>query len=454
MTSTTSTRLFLAISSLLCLSAVWLLTGVSQVGGSDFFLGAAVTLAVCLCAAARGWRRPLFALYLAVAMTTFVVGALEGLLCLFPSVLKGSIANAAYSRYHTMRGGMYTPDPHLGFTLKPNYACNAYWQGHWWRHTTNAAGYRGDLLERADAVFLGDSMIYGHGVEDDETVSSQFAARTGWTVANLGQQGTCPIQMAIRLRRTGVGLQPKVVFLCNHVNDITDSTATYDADELRRYVAADAAELYEPTARRAFWSRHGRRSRRRVWDSHLAPSLYLSGALIGVQQAWSNGSLRGPQCNNTPGQRSFVPKIETCELPFDPLGPSATEAERLGWQAHVKALAQIAFLCRRQGAQLVLLDIGYPHAFSRAIEDLAGRMDVSYSPAGRVALKAAFAGEEVYLANDGHWTPRGIQIIGTELESFARPFARAPANPHRQQELPTGYTCAIALDRKGCPPYP
>ena len=51
----------------------------------------------------------------------------------------------------------------------------AYWQGHWWRHSANAAGFRGALVDQADAVFLGDSMIYGHGVEDEETVSSQFA---------------------------------------------------------------------------------------------------------------------------------------------------------------------------------------------------------------------------------------------------------------------------------------
>ena len=42
-------------------------------------------------------------------------------------------------------------------------------------------GYRGAAVDAADVVFLGDSMIYGHGVENDQTVPSQFQAITGRT---------------------------------------------------------------------------------------------------------------------------------------------------------------------------------------------------------------------------------------------------------------------------------
>ena len=82
--------------------------------------------------------------------------------------------------------------------------------------------------------------------------------------------------MAIRLRRTGLALQPKVVFLCCHWNDIADATVAYHSDELNRYLAAGAADPYEPAARLDFWPRRRRRFEPRAWDVHLAPLLYLS----------------------------------------------------------------------------------------------------------------------------------------------------------------------------------
>jgi hypothetical protein len=293
--------------------------------------------------------------------------------------------------------------------LKPSYSCNAYWQGHWWRHSTNAAGYRGPLIDQADAVFLGDSMIYGHGVDDDQTVSAHYGAATGYSVANLGQQGTCAVRMAIRMHRTGVAMKPKVVYLCCLYNDVDDAIGVYDAKELQRYVGTDPAALEFPTARSSFWSRHHRLTPRRAWDNHVAPSLYLSGAIIGLQQALKAGS---PTPHNV-ASGPFVPSAKAREAAFAPW--HGTDVERLGWQANVHAIAQIDAMCKRHGARFVLFDIGYPHSFSHAIEEQAKRMAIAYSPAGRVVLARALAGDEVYLANDGHWTSLGNQLIAAEL---------------------------------------
>jgi hypothetical protein len=40
---------------------------------------------------------------------------------------------------------------------------------------------------------------------------------------------------------------------------------------------------------------------------------------------------------------------------------------------------------------------------------------VPYTSAGRVALTRAYAGEAVYLAGDGHWSPAGHRIVAEEL---------------------------------------
>jgi hypothetical protein len=409
---------FYFFSALVYLVLVWFLSGLVRTGGL-FLVGAgALALAGCLGAARRGRRWPLFALYLSALMLAALAGSLEGLLWLAPRLLRGSVANHAYSGYHCLPGGIYRRDCHLGYALKPGLARAMCWNGHWWRHETNAAGYRGAAVEQADVVFLGDSMVYGHGVANEETVPSQFAERTSRTVANLGQQGTCLIQMWIRQRRIGIGLRPRIVFVCSHPNDIGEASDWYPEEELRRFVAAAPEEGYEPSARRHFWPKPWWRLDHHLWDARLALPLWLGGALAGWRKALADGSLRRRGGGDSAGERPFVPSAEALREPFAPWAKAALPGERLGWQAHCRALVNLKSLCARHGAQLVAFDLGYPHAFSRAIEEEARRLGVPYSPAGRVALQRSLAGADVYLAADGHWSANGCGIVAGELARF------------------------------------
>lgn len=76
---------------------------------------------------------------------------------------------------------------------------------------------------------------------------------------------------------------------------------------------------------------------------------------------------------------------------------------------------EIKRACDGIRARLVLLDLGYPEAESRAVEALAAEIGLGYSPAGRVVLARALAGEEMYLVDDGHRTPAGCRTIAEEL---------------------------------------
>ena len=111
-----------------------------------------------------------------------------------------------------------------------------YWQGHRWHHDTNVDGYRGPRVPHPEAVFLGDSMIYGHGVENGETVPAQFAALTGRPVANLGQQGTSLLQALMIFERRGLPLRPRVVYAVSHSTDLEETVRCYVPEELERFV--------------------------------------------------------------------------------------------------------------------------------------------------------------------------------------------------------------------------
>jgi hypothetical protein len=256
-------------------------------------------------------------------------------------------------------------------------------------------------------VFLGDSMIYGHGVDEPDTVPARFEALTGAATANLGQQGTCAPQQLAILRRRGLALRPRVVFLCAHFTDPGDAVRLFDAAELRRFVSGQPppphvrpeygpARPYDP-----LW----------LWARHAGLPLWSGGIL---------GSLvRGVRERRfqelTRARDPFVPTAaELDEVPPE-LAAGTGPGASLGWQAHRRAVGDIAAEARAAGARLVVFDLGYPRRFSAAMEALAAELGVEYSPAGRVALRSALAGEPVYLASDGHWTAHGGAVVAGEL---------------------------------------
>src|SRR5262249_4798990 len=57
---------------------------------------------------------------------------------------------------------------------------------------------------------------------------------------------------------------------------------------------------------------------------------------------------------------------------------------------------------------------------------VADRLGVTYVPAGQAALARALAGEETYLANDGHWSPHGCDVVARELTTALGLTRRGP----------------------------
>jgi hypothetical protein len=365
-----------------------------------------------LVAMRSGRRGPLFGLYFAVLLAAASVASLEAVLRIFPGVLTGQTANYAYSGYHDHSGGIYRCDRHMGLAMRPNLRREIYWNGHWWLHEANAAGYRGPQVHRAAAVFLGDSMIYGHGVANDDTVSSCFRARTGLEVANLGQQGTCAIQYWLRLRDVGLSLSPCVVFVCCHPNDIDEPCYFYSADELRRFLERPIDDGQPPTVLEKFLPRPWW-SLEEIWNEYLAIPLRVTGAMNGLKLKASDPS--GTRTSPAAPALGYASVAGMIDAHFAPWEATASEEARLGWQAHVRSLEKIAWCCRRQGATMILFDIGVPREFSKAMESLAHQLGVRYSSAGRIALDRALAGADIYLANDGHWSAHGCDVIAAEL---------------------------------------
>lgn len=383
---------------------LWLVSSfLSRRHGFIFIIPGLLALWFCIRAFSRGYKRLLYTLYLGMLLLTITALGTEFILYKFPGILKGEAANIVYSGYYWQRGGIYIPDDHLGNAMRPEFRRRMYWQNHIWMHQTNADGYRGPRLSQADAVFLGDSMVYGHGVEQSQTVPEQFSQQTGLSAANLGQQGLCLIQAGMLLEDKGFRLKPRYVFLCSHPTDVEDLTFWYEGDELQKFLANDA---YRPFVREQFrpkplWNLPY------LWSAYLAAPLRSSGLAGALSK-----TLRAPSSNTTVKETAnYVPARENIQLPFAPIKPDASAENKLLWKAHRQAILRMSRLAREHGTQLVLYDIGYPTEFTAANEALAKSLNLPFSPAGRVALTKALAGAPMYLANDGHWTPEASRVV-------------------------------------------
>lgn len=96
-------------------------------------------------------------------------------------------------------------------------------------YTTNSARYRGPLVTSETpgdkVVLLGDSNVFGFGVEDDKTISARMNVHfTGGQVAvNFGNGGWSLPQEVRRYLELGSELKPKVVVLHMGVTDLQDA---------------------------------------------------------------------------------------------------------------------------------------------------------------------------------------------------------------------------------------
>lgn len=411
----------IALAYLLCL---WLFASAASRGQGHLVVAAGLlALVLGMLAFARGRRAVLYGLFLLMLLAASAAAMFELALRMRPGILGGHVANVAYTGYHWYRGGVYALDPHVGPLLKPGVRRPMYWAGHRWTHETNDRGFRGPCPARAEVVFLGDSMVYGHGVENEATLPSRFARLTGLDTANLGQQGTALVQSWLIFARKGVPLRPRIVFVSAHPTDVEDALTIYEPRELARWLLS-APGSSEPLVREKYRPR-ARWSPARLWLEEIALPLDAGGVSGALLRAWRAGLLRAQPDT---GEGRFVPGDVTKPLEAKSAAPDSNE--RLGWEAQRRALIEIRGAAAAIGASVVVFDLGYPREFSRAIEATAADLGLGYSPAGRRVLERALAGEDLYLARDGHWNPAGCDAVARELALLVMdPAARTAKGP-------------------------
>ena len=135
---------------------------------------------------------------------------LEGYFRYYPHTLPYKLGNHLASGYHSNAFGILGSRNSSGIRfMRPNYERQLYHNGYYWNHKTDSMGFRNPQeRDRADVVLLGDSMIYGHGVEETSTVRHHLETLINRPVVNLGISGTSIHVQYEVLKQYGPSLEP------------------------------------------------------------------------------------------------------------------------------------------------------------------------------------------------------------------------------------------------------
>lgn len=349
---------------------------------------------------------------LLVGATLFIVSAvvvvlgLEFTLRAYPTLLGETFASGALSKYTSRAGGIYYGDRNLRMHFMiPNMTTEMYTNGYVWQHQSDALGFRNKTLHiPADVVLLGDSLIYGQGVDFEQTVGYFLEQLADMAVANLGRQGDCAYQEAYLLTEYITVFKPRYVFYFFSPNDITDLYVYLSDNAMKEFIDQPVERIRYPPRidpARALAERE-RRIRNRSFGKRLEESSYLIKMFNWIK--YTLRVKRAPTVEQAQlGERR---KAET---------PDVSHNENsLGWRYTKKAILYMKYVAAKHGAEFVIAPIAARPQFD-ILQRMAREYDVPF-----VDTWALMSNASSFLPRDGHLSPAGARLLAEIASNYLK----------------------------------
>ena len=172
----------------------------------------------------RSLKRVFFTLAATLGGLLLALVMLESALRIRPEVFSYRVQNLAFSKYDVLPDGVNVAVPSIRMQfMRPDFRTEFGFLGHWWEHVGDQRGFRNPPgLGQPEVLLLGDSLIYGHGVEEVQTVAHFLRTDHGHPTYNMAKQGDCLYDHYVRFRMFAPELRPRVVLLFVFLNDFQD----------------------------------------------------------------------------------------------------------------------------------------------------------------------------------------------------------------------------------------
>jgi hypothetical protein len=329
----------------------------------------------------------------------------------------------------------YQPDGVLGYALRPDWQAVHATDEFEVTVRTNALALRGApaSVEKPAGTYrvlvLGDSFAFGFGVEDEQAFPAVLErtlapppGRERVEVLNAGVAGWSADQYLLFLETRGFALSPDLVLLAVSENDPGDlawNRLTLDERRLPRRI--------EPTRR--YIDRRG--AMRYLRGGPLAlPALRFPGQAwladhsrlyywlhYRIARAWTARDLEGEE-RRLAEQAGPPPEGPIASLDPDAIQRGLWSGAGFRLRFHRHLVAAIRAACAGRGVALATLLVAFrgpPPQAGSAAADLAD--DCARDPRCTTSsqLLAGHAEDELFFAQDGHWTPRAHELVGRGL---------------------------------------
>lgn len=336
-------------------------------------------------------------------------------------------------------GGLYSADPPGRCRLTPGYEGRIFNRAEYSVPIrVNRHGLRGPQIGAPSAgtlrvLAIGDSFVFGVGVEDDETFVASLAARLTRPERpaeglNAGVPTFGVPDAESWLARHGLDLEPDVVVLGVFLgNDLIDASPDRPAIHLVDGLMVPAAS---PRGLKAWLHR---RSHLYVALKGLLerPALESLRARLGLGEPWTVRTLREEfTVYHRDAPRALAPAIAATDGALERLAasarasgftllalliPSEVQLDRARWNDALAALK-------------LAPEAHDPAMPGRILRRLLTKHGIpAVDPAPRLAARMA-SGEELYFALDRHWTAAGHAVAAAELALYLEALVATPAS--------------------------
>ena len=266
----------------------------------------------------------------------------------------------------------YDPDLQIYF-MKKNFSTNMYANGYTWEHHTDAKGFRNpEAKEQSDIILLGDSFIYGHGLNQEQTLA-YFLNEKGYKTYNLASQGDSSYSEMHMLVQNGLPLRPKYVLYFYFTNDIQDLFMRgLNREEMEKFANLPLENI----------------------------SLKNSTNRISFHDSLINKSYVGKYLRFKRLMSSKQEKLKTVD-------------NNLGWRFTNKAIAYMNYISKQNGAEFVMVPI-----VKDTFEDYQILKDISSEHDIEFVETLDMNNKNYYLQNDGHFNEEGHRKMAELIETY------------------------------------
>jgi hypothetical protein len=331
-----------------------------------------------------------------IALVTILTAAFaEGTLRVFPTILGNEFANGILSKYHTRAGGIYYFDPVVRMHfMEPNRTETMSWNGYTWVHRTDKLGFRNfRTVSDANVVLLGETFIYGHGVDIDKTVGYFIEEMSGRSVFNLARTGDSPLEEAYKLTEYLQQFKsPRYVLYFFYENDLNELWNHRTEAELMEFINTPLGEIkYKPRA--DINAAIKARDKGNHFETHVGPLYSLLKQRIYLLKTldWVDFTTKTAEATHANEKRDI------------------NNPKSIAWRYTQKAILYMNHISKIHGSRFVIAPIAPDNERHYAIlEDFAREHKIDFIDT-RAALDRA--NESLFLPGDGHFTGEGARTM-------------------------------------------